>query len=1757
MTTKFFQTGIVVTGDARGGVRALGLTQDQVRKLNATMAAGTATAQGYSASLRASAGSSLIARQAAFALTNQMRNLSAAFGVFESIRLADQYDDLQARLSIVTETQQEFLLAQQETFRIAQDTSQGLRNTIDLYGRLEISLDDLGTSQTRILRLTETINQAFAVSGASAQETSAAIIQLAQGLAAGALRGDEFRSVSEQGTRVLKALRDGLGVTQGELREMANAGELTAEVVLGALESQAVAIEREFQNLPLTARRAFTQLRNSFTQLIGEGNQVIPVVRFLAESLQFVALNLDTLATGILLFAGVRALAPLVAGLIAAVQTVRNFGLAMLGIEAAIAATTVKTAVLSKAFLLLGGPVGLGVAATLGVIAAGWAFFNREAAVSVEKTDEVLERLRLLEGSEIDLTVRTDAIDDALDRLDELSRAIEGFQAEQARAIGRTDLGGIGAEQQRGIAGENIDRAQVEIDRVLDGLQQLGVSADDLGDLYVRRFGEMADATSILRRTVGETQRDMSPLAGTVGEFAVQTVASVLGVNNLAQSIRGLAGAAQDADTNVEQMDLGTFADEIAALTGQLDPAAGAVLKYNQRVAKLNEEFEKGGSKDVVGFSKVIELSSRVLNKQLADLNDNTAALEAQKRAQEELNRAQLEYFELTNQISSGGNPQEALLQQLATDVKELTAAWVAAGAVADGSFGKALQQLTDDYKASMEELESYNVVLKEFRNVMVDLEAEELLRVQIAIEEATEKFGEQSTVVQTLIELYRRLQLAQNPDVFAVPGLFGLTGDGRAIENFQELLSNAFDEARSAGSFRQFFDAIVDGFREASRQGGEALAAAVNSAAQFGAFAVNSFRNNPDSPLRALTEVASQIPGIVGQVAQTVAAVDSIFGGRLLGTNFETDGSGRNFSFGAGGFSGGTFENQSRQRSFFRGTARRTIERDLDPAAQRQLDLFFDEVSDAISDSARRLGVAIPQLIAGNFEEEFDADGNLVRSVSSVLGRTFEESFEEFTTRVLAENLLGTLAGAVGDREVTRQLTVGDLVGREFLGDLGSFGGVDLGRVIGETVESVNEVQFIAERWRDNAELLLEGAQFLLVAQDDIQRGVALLRGEGGLLELTDLTESLAFGSETLTETYLRLVDSTALAEDVFRAFNGTFEGTREGFVRFSSELVDLLGGLDAAGQAFTNIVEQFFSPEEALQLQLDQAATIRNQLLSEANLSAGITGAQFRDILTEAIDGGATPERLATLIQLGDVLATISGLERELADVRSEAAELEQERVNSLRELLQGLDETVRSSGQTEFQQQLTALAQSFREAMTEARALGADTDQLAQVQARFAFQQQQLIDQLRLSTLDLGAQLFGTPLTEIEARIAELQAQTSGGFESAADGAQRLFEQIARGLQRITEFVNDLLLDESLTTLTPRQRVNEAERQFLDTLTAAQGGDVDALNNLPDIAREFLTEARDFFASSDAFTDIFNFVTNALNGLNVTAPTGDGGGGGGTSPLNAELQSLLAERDRLLAQQEEDRRRALAEQLAQNVADLSAATGATLEATLEELGIDLADLVSALGIDIANLSQDAADELLNLARTLNVELSDLSTNLGLDLGSLGSNDSFLNTLLVDAVNGLPPELSNQLQPLLQAIQDADTDSTFATAVDAFSAAVLDLPLTIQQIFAPLFDDVDIDPADLLGGEVTLADTNSILDVQTSLLREIASGRPITEPKDETTPDGRKNDLTLLEEPLVEIADGIDDLPGNFRNAVQPLVDEIRDLGNRERQK
>ncbi|HAT8009594.1 TPA: tape measure protein [Providencia stuartii] len=209
---------------------------------------------------------------------------------------ADEYSNLNARIKLVTSSNEQARLTFQSVIRLSNESSQSIASTTELYTRLARAMKD-SASQSELLQVTSTINKAAVVSGATTQEASGAIIQLSQALASGVLRGQEFNSVAEQMPRIMEMLQKSLGKTQGELRKMAEQGLLTSSVVFKALKDGASEIDAEFAQMPLTISRATAQLANGWVEFVGGTNDALGVTKLFASVISGLAGNLSTLAT--------------------------------------------------------------------------------------------------------------------------------------------------------------------------------------------------------------------------------------------------------------------------------------------------------------------------------------------------------------------------------------------------------------------------------------------------------------------------------------------------------------------------------------------------------------------------------------------------------------------------------------------------------------------------------------------------------------------------------------------------------------------------------------------------------------------------------------------------------------------------------------------------------------------------------------------------------------------------------------------------------------------------------------------------------------------------------------------------------------------------------------------------------------------------------------------------------------------------------------------------------------------------------------------------------------------------------------------------------------------------------------------------------------------------------------------------------------------------------------------------------------------
>ena len=343
--------------------------QAALNAANAATAAATANAKQATSANNASAANNknAMALKGSASASSLMAKAGAALGTVlgagEIIKMADAYTTMQNKLQNVSTSQAQVNELTGRLFDLANDTRSSVESTTTAFTRFDRSLKQMGKSQDETFRMTETINKALIVSGATATEASSSLLQLSQAFNSGKLNGDEFRSVSENMPVVLDAVAKAMNIPINQVKKMASEGKISAEVLFKAFKLIEKQIDDTFAKTTPTVAQAMTVLKNSATQFFGELDKSLGITKGLSEALIFLSKNLDVLA--------VAAVAVGAAMLVA-------FGPAILGAIGA-AALAVKAFTLA----LLANPIGLVIAA-VATLATAFAVFGDKIKIGVD-----------------------------------------------------------------------------------------------------------------------------------------------------------------------------------------------------------------------------------------------------------------------------------------------------------------------------------------------------------------------------------------------------------------------------------------------------------------------------------------------------------------------------------------------------------------------------------------------------------------------------------------------------------------------------------------------------------------------------------------------------------------------------------------------------------------------------------------------------------------------------------------------------------------------------------------------------------------------------------------------------------------------------------------------------------------------------------------------------------------------------------------------------------------------------------------------------------------------------------------------------------------------------------------------------------------------------------------------------------------------------------------------------------------------------
>lgn len=226
-------------------------------------------------------------------------------GVRGLVEMADKYNEINATIKNATASGDEFNYFQQAAQEIAQKTYKSYEQIAGQITALVPTMKTLGFSSNTIKEFAETMNLGFRANGFKGGEQ---VIQaLSKSFNKGVIDARAFQAALLAIPDLADNIAKALGKTEAEVKALGVAGKLTtAEFVKGVQASKGV-YDKQAANVVLSVSDAFQSLKNNIQKFIGETNNASGVTKTLANGIKMIGENIDLIAKGLMLFAGVKA----------------------------------------------------------------------------------------------------------------------------------------------------------------------------------------------------------------------------------------------------------------------------------------------------------------------------------------------------------------------------------------------------------------------------------------------------------------------------------------------------------------------------------------------------------------------------------------------------------------------------------------------------------------------------------------------------------------------------------------------------------------------------------------------------------------------------------------------------------------------------------------------------------------------------------------------------------------------------------------------------------------------------------------------------------------------------------------------------------------------------------------------------------------------------------------------------------------------------------------------------------------------------------------------------------------------------------------------------------------------------------------------------------------------------------------------------------------------------------------------------------
>ena len=230
-------------------------------------------------------------------LTKAVAGLAAAFSVRELAQFSDNLTTLQTKLRSFIPDVDEAEKAFKAVSAISMLTGQNLESVGDLFTKVGRNADSMGLSLYDAGQFTQQLSTAFALFGATSQDSERAIYNIGQAFSLTKFQGEDLNSVIETMGPVAQKMAEVMGVeTVGELKKLAATGKVTAQVIVDALDRMDKEGILKLERRVPTLGQAFTTLRTSFALLFTEVDSAGNVSSTFAKAIEYMAFQIYKLS---------------------------------------------------------------------------------------------------------------------------------------------------------------------------------------------------------------------------------------------------------------------------------------------------------------------------------------------------------------------------------------------------------------------------------------------------------------------------------------------------------------------------------------------------------------------------------------------------------------------------------------------------------------------------------------------------------------------------------------------------------------------------------------------------------------------------------------------------------------------------------------------------------------------------------------------------------------------------------------------------------------------------------------------------------------------------------------------------------------------------------------------------------------------------------------------------------------------------------------------------------------------------------------------------------------------------------------------------------------------------------------------------------------------------------------------------------------------------------------------------------------------